>query len=196
MAQDLNMSNLLGKMIGHGGDYPINPSTAITKKFSHILIGPNGAVVSAVKIRNIDVSTSKGYYSLYAGYLMCAGGDDYFDSITLASGSAEGFLYSQPVSLIMALTVDSSKARNVMIPRIVYTNSGNAGSKEFVWELDSSKGIHIQNGRTNLYFIDGSSTVTIPNLTYINAVGTAYVFKVGFDYGTWEASSTFNITSI
>jgi hypothetical protein len=94
---DSNHSRLLGILAGEAGDYYIGTDKVDTKKFSRIVIGPDGATVSTIKINGADVKTARNYSALPAGYVICAGGTDYIDEITLSAGNAEGIIYREIV---------------------------------------------------------------------------------------------------
>lgn len=95
MAKDFNPA--LGRMVGIGGDYFIHASTSSKTGvlFSHILITAD-AVLTDIKIAGTSVMTARNYtaHTLPAGYLCCAGNDDTFSYVMLASGSAEGVIFS------------------------------------------------------------------------------------------------------
>jgi hypothetical protein len=96
MARERNHSELMGRMIGEGGDYYIGTDPVSDKKFSLIQIGAEGATVAGAQIGNQDVRTLKNYPAkLPGGYLMCAGGDNHFNHIHLTDGYAEGVLMSE-----------------------------------------------------------------------------------------------------
>jgi hypothetical protein len=96
MAKETNHSALLGKMIGEGGDYYIGTQAVSNKKFSHIQIGPDGATLVGVQIGNQSVMAARNYpAAMPGGYLMCAGGQDYFNYISLSAGNAEGVILSE-----------------------------------------------------------------------------------------------------
>jgi hypothetical protein len=95
MAKDFNPA--LGRMVGYGGDVFINASTSSLSGivFSHVFI-TSDAVLTDIKIGGTSVLTARNYvgHTLPAGYLICAGGDDTIDYVMLASGSAEGVIFS------------------------------------------------------------------------------------------------------
>lgn len=87
----------LGRMVGIGGDVFINASTSSMSGvvFSHVLITAD-AVLTDIKISSVSVMTTRNYtgHTLPKGYLICAGGDDTINYVMLASGSAEGVVFS------------------------------------------------------------------------------------------------------
>ena len=101
MAKETNQSDLLGKIVGTGGDYYLYASTTPVTgfQFSHIVFGPNGGTITSCKILGIDVMTSRNYDAasgaLPANYIICAGGADYIDEITLISGDAQALIFSE-----------------------------------------------------------------------------------------------------
>ena len=101
MAKETNLADLLGKMVGTGGDRFLKASTdPVSGKFSHILIGPDvSGTLTSLKIMGVDVMTQRGYDlnggTLPAGYLICAGGEDYITEITLVSGTGSAIIFSQ-----------------------------------------------------------------------------------------------------
>ena len=100
MAKETSQVDLLGKMIGTGGDQYLHQSAApVEGKWSHIVIGPNGATITSLKVMGEDVMSTRGYDSnggvLPAGYMICAGHEDYITEITLVSGDAEAIIFSQ-----------------------------------------------------------------------------------------------------
>lgn len=102
MAQERNHSELLGRIAGEGGDYYIGTEAVSDKKFTHIKIGSDGATLAGVQIGNQDVTTERNYPSaMPGGYIMCAGGDNYFNHIELRDGYAQGFLVSEEGELVI-----------------------------------------------------------------------------------------------
>ena len=95
MATETNHSRLLGILAGEAGDYYIGTDAVTTKKFSRIIIGPDGATVSVLKDNGTDVCSARNYSALPAGYVICAGGNDYIDAVTLSAGNAEGIIYRE-----------------------------------------------------------------------------------------------------
>jgi hypothetical protein len=100
MDKETNLSDLLGMMAGTGGDRYLYPSeTPVTGQFSHIIFGPDGGTITSLKIMGADVMTSRNYNAnsgaLPAGYMICAGGEDYITEITLVLGDAEALIFSQ-----------------------------------------------------------------------------------------------------
>jgi hypothetical protein len=59
MAKETNHSRLLGILAGEAGDYYIGTDALTDKKFSRIVIGPDGATVSVLKIMGTDVVTAR-----------------------------------------------------------------------------------------------------------------------------------------
>ena len=101
MAKETNQSDLLGKIVGTGGDYYLYQSTTPVTgfQFSHIVFGPNGGTITSCKILGVDVMSTRNYDAasgaLPANYIICAGGTDYIDEITLISGDAEALIFSE-----------------------------------------------------------------------------------------------------
>lgn len=96
MGQVRNHSELLGRMTGEGGDYYIGTQAVSDKMFTHIIVGTDGATLVGVQIGNQDVKTARNYPSaMPGGYIMCAGGDNYFNHIEFSAGSAQGLLVSE-----------------------------------------------------------------------------------------------------
>jgi hypothetical protein len=96
MEQVRNHSELLGRIAGEGGDHYIGTQAISNKKFTHIEIGPDGATLVGVQIGNQDVKARKNYpAAMPGGYLMIAGGDQYFNHIEFSAGWAEGLLLSE-----------------------------------------------------------------------------------------------------
>lgn len=96
MAQERNHSELMGRLAGEGGDHYIGTQAVSNKKFTHIIIGTDGATLVGVQIGNQDVKTGRNYpASMPGGYVMCAGGNNYFNHIQFSAGNAEGLLLSE-----------------------------------------------------------------------------------------------------
>lgn len=190
------LSNLsyLSQMAGSNGDYYISTTPVSDKKFSQILVGPNGATVTSVKIRGVDVSTSRNYNVLDAGYLMCAGGNDYFDYVEFSAGSAEGVLYDESPTnpIINGVTLDSSLAGNPMTPILSFSNTGNSGGKNINWRVYNTAGTTVQTGNNIVYFLNGDNSVNILNLTYYSVPANNYRFETSFDNISW-IGTFFNI---
>jgi hypothetical protein len=198
MSEITNHSRLLGQMAGESGDYYIGLVAVTDKKFSHVVIGPDGATISVCKIRGVDVLAARNYDDLPVGYVLCAGGDDYFDAITLTAGNAQGVIYDDPITPVAAsVAVANGIHEATMTPTITFTNAGCSGSKEIQWRVKNSAGVVVQSGKAIIYFLSGSGiTVTIPGLTYFATVATGYTFEINLTDGeTWIASSAFNITA-
>jgi archaellum component FlaF (FlaF/FlaG flagellin family) len=198
MSDITNHSKLLGQMAGESGDYHIELVAVTTRKFSHVVIGPDGATVSVCKIRGVDVMTARNYGALKAGYVMCASGDDYFDAITLTAGDAEGVVYDEPIAPVAAsVAVANGVAGAAMTPTITFTNAGCSGSKDVRYRTKNAAGTIVQEGTAKIYFLNGSSiTVTIPGLTYYATVANGYTFEINLtDSDTWKTSAAFNITA-
>ncbi|MCX5896470.1 MAG: hypothetical protein NTZ51_11675, partial [Proteobacteria bacterium] len=100
MTQLKPFSGFEAQMSGAFGDFYIGHAAAVTtKKFSHIVVGESGATLTDVKIRGVSVKAARAYPNVMpAGYPMCAGGNDYFDSIELSAGDAQGFFFEEPVT--------------------------------------------------------------------------------------------------
>ena len=96
MSQERNHSELMGRMAGEGGDHYIGTQAVSDKKFTHIIVGSDGATLVGVQIGNQDVTTQKNYPSaMPGGYIMCAGGTQYFNHIEFSAGYAQGLLLSE-----------------------------------------------------------------------------------------------------
>jgi len=193
-----NQSRLLGAIAGQAGDYYIDTTAVTTKKFSHVIIGPAGATVGVCKIRGIDVIAARNYGELPPGYVMCAGGDDYFDAITLSAGYAQGLIYPETVAPgTLSVVVTGGVAEAAMTPTITYTNTGNGSSKLLDWRVKNSAGVVVQSGQAHVYFLSGTGlTVTIPGLSYFATVGADYTFEFKEnEKETYTASAAFNITA-
>lgn len=100
MAKETSMTDLLGRIAGTGGDFYLYPSeTPFTGQWSHIVFGANGGTITSLKVMGEDVMAERNYDAnsgaLPAGYIICAGGEDYIDEITLALGDAEALGWSQ-----------------------------------------------------------------------------------------------------
>ncbi len=199
MSQETNHSRLLGVIAGTAGDVYIGVEAVTDKKFSLIEIGPDGATVTVAKIRGVDVVTARGYGALPAGYQMIAGGDDYFDAVTLTAGSAQGVLYPEPISPVIDTVVVAAGAINdPMVPEITFDNAGGSGSVPLRWRLKDPEGAVIETGETKIYFLNGSDVeVTIPGLTYPDTADDGYVFEINITDSdeAWIASAAFEVTS-
>ena len=92
-----NFNPALGRMVGIGGDYFIAASTSSKTgvTFSHVVISSD-AVLTDIKINAVSVMTTRNYtaHTLPTGYVICAGADDVITYVMLASGSAEGVIFS------------------------------------------------------------------------------------------------------
>jgi hypothetical protein len=101
MAKETNQSDLLGKIVGTGGDYYLYAKTTPVTgmQFSHVVFGANGGTITSCKVLGVSVMTSRNYNAasgaLPANYIICAGGADYIDEITLISGDAEALIFSE-----------------------------------------------------------------------------------------------------
>lgn len=100
MAKETSMTDLLGRIAGTGGDFYLYPSeTPFGGQWSHIVFGSNGGTITGLKIMGVDVMEDRNYDAnsgaLPAGYIICAGGEDYISEITLVSGDAEALVWSQ-----------------------------------------------------------------------------------------------------
>jgi hypothetical protein len=96
MGQVRNHSELMGRLAGEGGDHYIGTQAVSDKKFTHIIIGTDGATLVGVQIGSQDVTSARNYpASMPGGYIMCAGGDAYFNHIEFSAGNAEGLLLSE-----------------------------------------------------------------------------------------------------
>lgn len=192
-----NESELMSPMVGQCGDYAIGLVAVTTEKFSHIVIGPNGATVSVCKIRGVNVMANRNYSALDAGYVMSAGGDDYFDAITLTAGSAEGVRYHDEILPLPASVAVANGVHGAgMTPTITFTNAGLSGSKKVWHRTKNAAGSVIQSGEPTIYFLKGSGvTVTIPGLIYFATVANGYTFEISLNGENWIASTAFNITA-
>lgn len=192
------LKSSLGLLVGAPGDYYIGVVAITTQKFSHIIIGPAGATVSVCKIRGVDVMTDRNYGVLPAGYIMIAGGDDYFDSITLTAGNAQGVWYSEPsVPSTASVTVGNGVHGNTMTPSITFTNSILSHSRNLRWRVKNSSGQVVDSGIAKVFFLKGASiSVNIPGLTYYVTVANGYTLEVNLSDSDsmWIASASFNIT--
>lgn len=166
--KELNHSKLLSAMAGQPGDYYIGTTPVTTKKFSHIVIGPDGATVNVCRIRGVDVKTARAYAALPAGYVMCAGGDDYFDSIHFTAGSGQGVLYDEESAMsAVSVAVADGYYGETMTPTITFTRTGVAGSRRLNWRVKDNNDTVLQSGDKTVYFLPGTgATVTIPGLSY------------------------------
>ena len=101
MGKETNLADLLGKMIGTGGDRFLKASAdPVTGKFAHIVIGPDvSGTITSLKVMDVDVMSDRGYDLnggvLPAGYMICAGNEDYITEITLVSGTAQAMIFTQ-----------------------------------------------------------------------------------------------------
>lgn len=96
MARERNHSELLGRIAGEGGDCYIGTQAVSDKKLTHIIVGSDGATLVGVQIGNQDVSSERNYPSaMPGGYIMCAGGSNYFNHIEFSEGYAEGLILSE-----------------------------------------------------------------------------------------------------
>jgi hypothetical protein len=96
MVRENNHSKLLQRIAGEGGDYYIGTQAVSDKKFTHIKVGADGATLVGVQVGNQDVKTTRNYPAvLPGGYMMCAGGQEYFNHIEFSTGYAQGILLSE-----------------------------------------------------------------------------------------------------
>lgn len=94
--QERNHSELIGRLAGEGGDYYIGTQAVSNKKLTHIIVGSDGATLVGVQIGGVDVKTTRNYpASMPGGYIMCAGGTEYFNHIEFSAGNAEGLILSE-----------------------------------------------------------------------------------------------------
>jgi hypothetical protein len=188
----------LGLLVGAPGDYYIGVVAVTTRKFSHIIIGPAGATVSVCAIRGVDVLSARNYGVLPAGYIMVAGGDDYFDSITLTAGNAEGIDYVEASNPNLAsVTVSNGVHGNTMTPTVTFTNSLLSNTRVLRWRLKNSGGQIVDSGIAKIHFLKGTSiNVNILGLTYYTTIATGYTLEVNVtdSDSVWIASASFNIT--
>jgi len=196
--QELNHSKLLGVLAGEAGDYYIGTTAVTTKKFAAIVIGPDGATVTVCKIRGVDVMTERNYGVLPAGYIMTAGGDDYFDAITLSAGNASGLLYHEDSAVTLSsIAVSNGAAGAAMTGTITFTNTGNSGSLRILWQVKNAAGTVVQTGEKVVYFLKGTGlTVSLAAGTYYSTVATGYKMDIRIETVTdWTESTSFNITA-
>jgi hypothetical protein len=196
--KEFNHSRLLGAMAGQAGDYFIGTDAITTKKFSHIVIGHDGATVTVCKIRGIDVVTARNYGALPPGYVICAGGDDYIDAITLSAGSALGLLYAEETAVIFdSVTISANGTPDDEITvALQYDNAGAAGSVPVEWRIKNSAGEIVDSGSQVLYFLPGADIAqALAGITYPDA-GEDYTLEARPYYSeTWTASGDFDSTT-
>lgn len=197
--KEVNHSELLGKSLGEGGDYYIGTAAVTTKKFALIVVGPSGATVSVCKIRGVDVKTARNYGSLPAGYMMCAGGNDYFNSITFSAGSGLGIIYSEPpVVEITAASITTGDEETAITNSITFNNTGNAGSVKLDWRIKDDAGAIVVAGKADLYCLPGTGvSAAIQGLTFPAQPGTDFTFEVSLEgKEDWTVSSVFDINDV
>lgn len=193
---ETNHSRLLQILTGEGGDYQIGTTAITDKKFSRIVITAE-ATLTALKIRGIDVRTVRNYGTLPVGYVLVAGGDDFFDHVDFATGSAEGYLYSEPSEISFSdVAVPDGEAEAALTATITYSNSGAAASKKVLWNLLNPDGDIVDSGEEVLYFLPADNgTITIAGLTYPADAADGYEFDVMLDGEySWTTSALFEIT--
>jgi hypothetical protein len=198
--QEFNHSKLLGVMAGQAGDYYIGVEAVTTKKFSMIVIGPDGATVTVCKIRGVDVIADRNYGILPEGYRMVAGGDDYFDAITLSEGNAEGVIYPENMAIeLVEVNIADGEAGAAMSIGITFNNTGNSGSKKVFWKVqnDSDDAV-VQTGEKVVYFLKGTGvTVNLTGSIYYETAGVDYALYVQIEDTDiwWNAEEGFDITA-
>lgn len=199
MSKELNHSELLRRVAGEGGDYFIDTTEITTKKFSMIKIGPDGATVSVLKIRGVDVCADRNYAILPAGYILCAGGNDYFDAITLTAGNAQGILYSEEAAPgTFAVSVADGEPEAAMTIVLTFDNTGNSGSKKVYWRVRNALDVTVQEGENIVYFLKGS-TVTVPIAAgnFIATEGEGYELDIRLEGSdVWTTCAPFNIATV
>ena len=195
--QEINHSNLLRVLVGEAGDHFISTTSITTKKFTRIKITAT-ATLTDVKLRGVSVKTARDYpSSLPVGYEMIAGGNDYFDTITLSAGSAIGYLYyEEPVVGSLALNVSGGAHGASMSPVITFTNTGGSASKLVYWRTRDKADAVVQSGEQVVYFLKGSSVnVSLVGLTFFASADTGYEVDVRLEGSdTWTACAAFEIT--
>lgn len=100
MAKETSQTDLLGRLTGTGGDFYLYPSeTPFSGQWSHIVFGSNGGTITSLKVMGEDVMSDRNYDAnsgaLPAGYIICAGGEDYITEVTLTLGDAEALVWTQ-----------------------------------------------------------------------------------------------------
>ena len=177
-------SKIMGALACEGGDYYIGTTAVANKRFTHIVIGPDGATVSEVKIRGVSVKSARNYGALPAGYVMCAGSGEYFDYIYLTSGNAQGLVKTENAYVLpSAVTVANGTAGAALTAAIAYTNDETKfadDTQEVTYKLVKSDGTELLTGTANIFFLcgSGSLTVNLTGLTYPSTVATGYKLKV------------------
>ena len=198
MSKEINHSQLLRVMAGEAGDFNLGIAAYADKKFSMIRVGPNGATFTVCTIRGVDVMTPRNYGVMPAGYLMVAGGDDYFDSVTITAGDAEGVNYWEETTQgTFALAVAPGQQGAAMIPTITFTNAGSAGSKLVHWRTKNAAGAVVQSGEAKLYFLKGAGLlVSIYGILYFATPALDYTVEVRLEGSeVWTACAPFEITA-
>lgn len=193
-----------GQLWGFGGDAYIGAESFSGKKFTHIVVGSSGATFTALTIRGVDVVTAKNIsgISLPSGYILSAGGDDYFDSGTISAGSAQGLILSEnPIVTLESVAVDNGVAATGMTPVLTFGNTGGAGSLEVEYSIQDSEGTVVEQGVARLgtakrvYFLSGDSQeAIIQGLTYPSTADTGYVFKANLAGSSKEIEDSFDVT--
>lgn len=206
MKQKVDYAKIMAQIAGFGGDEYIGTESFSDKKFTHIVVGSDGATFSALTIRGVDVVSERNLdsVSLPSGYIISAGNGDYFDSGTISSGSAQGLRQQEdPLVTLDSVAVDNGTAATGMTTTLTFGNDGGAGSLEVDCVIEDSEGEVIDQYLRSLgtaipvYFLPGESqTATIPGLTYPDDAGTDYAIrvKISGDDDTTEVDDTFDVT--
>ena len=206
MKQNVNYAEVMAQIAGFGGDEYLGQASFTDKKFTHIVVGSDGATFSALTIRGVDVITDRGLsgYLLPNGYILSAGNDDYFDSGTISAGSAQGLRKQEdPLVTLDSVAVDDGTAATGMTATLTFGNDGGPGSLEVDCIIEDSEGAVVEqylkslNTAIQVYFLPGESqTATIPGLTYPEDPGVDYAIrvKISGDADTTEVDDTFTVT--
>jgi len=192
--KETNHSQLLRVLAGEGGDIYISPAAPCTRKLSSVKIGPEGATFEDAAIRGVDVCGERNYTSLPAGYIMVAGGDDFFSLIEISAGSAEGFLYREEIPITdPSITVEDGSAAGDLSATVAYSNAGTAYSANVYSRIVSGDGNVISEGNNILYFLYGAGSITL-ELQYPSTVGVGYKLQISFDNEVWYDSNLFEVS--
>ena len=193
-----------GALYGAGGDEYIGTESFSDKKFTHIVVGSDGATFSALTINGVDVVSARNIdsVSLPSGYILSAGIGEYFDSGTISAGNAQGVVYQEdPKVTLESVAVDDGTAATGMTATLTFGNDGGAGSLEVDYSIEDSEGTVIESGSRSegtakkVYFLAGDSqTATIPDMTYPADAGEDYVIKVNLSGSDAEVEDTFDVT--
>jgi hypothetical protein len=192
-----NHSKLLQVLVGEAGDYFIGTTAITTKKFSRIKITTE-ATLTELKIRGVSVVTDRNYGTLPVGHELVAGGDDYFDHVDLATGTAIGYIYSEESAVgSLAVDVEDGVAEAAMAPEVTFNNTGGSGSKLLHWQVRDDTDVVVQEGIQIVYFLKGTAvTVNLAGLTYFATPDTGYELDIWLDGSdTVTTSAPFEITA-